>query len=180
MKKDPLNEVVFSPAVVEFTTVCVQFCAYLEESQQHKREEFVLTTSRILALLYLKTSLLPNTSSYVEESLEKCVDEASYTLIANQIQNILGEEDTYLEVFMEGMKYSDTPIAASISEDLADIYQDLKDFTYIYSTGITENMNEALFICHENFKSYWGQKLVNVLRALHQVNYNSSTSNSQY
>ena len=35
-------------------------------------------------------------------------------------------------------------------------------------------MNDALYVCIENFKSYWGQKLVNVLRALHSLKYTTS------
>lgn len=69
------------------------------------------------------------------------------------------------------MKYSDTPITASISEDLSDIYQDLKNFITVFERGVTDNMNDALYFCIENFKSYWGQKLVNVLRALHSLKY---------
>ena len=69
------------------------------------------------------------------------------------------------------MKYSDTPITASVSEDLSDIYQDLKNFITVFERGVTDNMNDALYLCIENFKSYWGQKLVNVLRALHSLKY---------
>ena len=33
-------------------------------------------------------------------------------------------------------------------------------------------MNDSLAICQENFGTLWGQKLVNTLRALHDVKYN--------
>ena len=32
-------------------------------------------------------------------------------------------------------------------------------------------------VCKENFKAYWGQKLVNTLRALHEVKYNQGVNN---
>ena len=32
-------------------------------------------------------------------------------------------------------------------------------------------MNDALVICREQFAEYWGQRLLNVLRALHAVRY---------
>ena len=32
-------------------------------------------------------------------------------------------------------------------------------------------MNDSLAICQENFRLHWGQKLVNTLRALHEVKY---------
>ena len=35
-------------------------------------------------------------------------------------------------------------------------------------------MNDSLCVCQENFKTIWGQKLVNTLRALHDVKYNQN------
>ncbi|CUQ64955.1 Uncharacterised protein [Dorea longicatena] len=69
------------------------------------------------------------------------------------------------------MKYSDQPITRNISEDLADIYQDIKDFIFVFQLGFNETMNDSLAICQENFRLHWGQKLVNTLRALHEVKY---------
>ena len=63
-------------------------------------------------------------------------------------------------------------IKKSISEDLADIYQDIKDFIFVFQLGLNETMNDSLAICQENFGMLWGQKLVNTLRALHDVKYN--------
>jgi hypothetical protein len=77
-------------------------------------------------------------------------------------------------VFLPDMAYSDTPIKKCISEDLADIYQDIKDFIFIFQLGLNETMNDSLVICKENFGNIWGQKLVNTLRALHDVKYNTS------
>ena len=88
--------------------------------------------------------------------------------------DILAEKDDYLDVFVSEMKYSDQPITKYISEELADIYQDLRDFIFIFQLGLNETMNDSLAICQENFRLYWGQKLVNTLRALHDVKYNQS------
>lgn len=59
----------------------------------------------------------------------------------------------------------------NISEDLADIYQDIKDFIFVFQLGLNETMNDSLAICQENFGLLWGQKLVNTMRALHDVKY---------
>ena len=69
---------------------------------------------------------------------------------------------------------SDTPMKKCISEDLADIYQDLKNFIFIYQLGLNETMNDALVRCKENFALFWGQRLVNTLRALHDVKYDTT------
>lgn len=77
----------------------------------------------------------------------------------------------YLEVFLPDMVYSDTPIKKCISEDLADIYQDLKDFISVFQLGLNETMNDSLVVCKEHFREFWGQRLVNTMRALHDVKY---------
>lgn len=168
---DQLKEIVYSRDTIEFVTVAVQYCAYLENFEEVTETELTDKLTKLLPLLYLKTALVPETDTVNEDAPEISVTEDDYNYISSKLYNIYLNNDAYLEVFLQDMKYSETPIAASISEDLADIYQDLKNFATIFERGITENMNDALYVCIENFKAYWGQKLVNVLRALHSLKY---------
>jgi hypothetical protein len=175
---DELKEIVYSRDSIEFVTVAVQYCAYLENFDNNIIEsELTDKLTKILPLLYLKASLIPETDTVNEDNPEISVTEEDYNYITFKLNNIFGANDTYLEVFLQDMKYSETPISANISEDLADIYQDLKNFATIFERGITENMNDALYVCTENFKIYWGQKLVNALRALHSLKYSTDTDN---
>ena len=137
-----------------------------------KRYDFVDTALKILPLLYLKATLLPPCEPIGEDEPEIFVTEEDYELIRRTVAGVLGAKDDYLEVFLPDMAYSDTPIKKCISEDLADIYQDLKDFIGVFQLGLNETMNDSLAICQENFGTLWGQKLVNTLRALHDVKYN--------
>ncbi|MPN56745.1 hypothetical protein SDC9_204437 [bioreactor metagenome] len=73
------------------------------------------------------------------------------------------------------MSLSVTPIAAFISENLADIYQELKDFAANYQLADTDVMNDALVTCLETFGEHWGQKVLNALRALHNIKYNDGS-----
>lgn len=168
---DQLKEIVYSKDSIEFVTVAVQYCAFLEDIEDITEAELTDKLTKLLPLLYLKASLVPETDTVNDEDQEISVTEDIYNYISSKLYNIFLDKDTYLEVFLQDMKYSDTPISASVSEDLADIYQDLKNFVTIFERGVTENMNDALYICSEHFKAYWGQNLVNVLRALHQIKY---------
>lgn len=168
---DELKEIVYSRDSIEFVTVAVQYCAYLENFEAVTESDLTDKLTKILPLLYLKASLVPETDTVNDEEPEISVTEGDYNYISSKLYNVFLNNDTYLEVFLQDMKYSETPISASISEDLADIYQDLKNFATIFERGITENMNDALYACMENFRAYWGQKLVNVLRALHSLKY---------
>ena len=128
---------------------------------------------KLLPLLYLKAQFLPATEFLSEDNPERFVTEESYEYIRNIIASTIGPKDSYLEVFLDDMQYSDNPIICFISEELTDIYQDIKDFISVYSMGFDSTMNDALAMLEENFKDYWSQKIVNVLRPLNKINYNS-------
>lgn len=166
------SEVIFDRNVVEFVTVAAEYCAFLERAENMKRSEFVDTILKILPLLYIKASMLPPVEQMGEESPETYVTEEIYEVLRINLAGLLAEKDDYLEVFLPDMAYSDTPIKKNISEDLADIYQDIKDFIFVFRLGFNETMNDALLICKENFGLYWGQKLVNTMRALHDIKHN--------
>lgn len=169
MKKE--SQVIFDRNVIEFVTVAAEFCKFLEQAEGTKRSVFVDTSLKILPLLYLKTSMLPECKMIGDEAPESFVTEETYEVLRMNLAGILAEKDDYLDVFVSDMKYSDQPITKYISEDMADIYQDIKDFIFVFQLGLNETMNDSLAICQENFRLYWGQKLVNTLRALHDVRY---------
>jgi hypothetical protein len=164
---------VYSKNVIEFVTVCVEFCNWLESPEVENRERFEWKALKILPLLYLKTSVLIKPNLMLDDFLEKFVSEADYEYIRNKIKTIMGRYDDYLEVFTNDMAFSETPIVSTVSENIADIYQDIKDFLLNYRTAVTEIMNDALVEIITQFETYWGQRLVNVLRAIHQTYYSN-------
>lgn len=99
------------------------------------------------------------------------VDEDYYNSVRRHMGQLLGPDDVFLETFEEDMKYSDTPIAASVSECLADIFQPLYNFISIVKDTEGEQLEGAYRHCHEEFVAYWSQTLVNVLRALNHIYY---------
>jgi Domain of unknown function (DUF5063) len=166
-KTDP----VFSRNVVEFTAAANEFCKYAEHSAEMKGDELLGILQRILPFLYLKASLLPSLEPYFEDGNEKFVTESDWTAIHDILKDKFGTADDYLEVFDEKLNESEGPVVSSISENMADIYQDLKDFLLLYQTGTAEVMNDAVWECRLNFENYWGQKLTNSLRAIHRFIY---------
>ena len=163
--------IIFDKNTVEFVTVAAEFCGFLERVNETKRRTFVDTALKLLPLLYLKASLLPQGERIDEFDPETFVTEGDYERVRCAIAALMGEKDDYLDVFLDDMAYSDTPIKQNISENLADIYQPLKDFICVYQLGFDQTMNDALVICREHFAEFWGQRLVNVMRALHEVRY---------
>lgn len=165
------NQIIYSNSVIEFTTVIAETCLFLEHTEETSKPDFISKLIKLLPLLYLKTSLIDVSSEESDGNIERFVTEDDYLFVKNQIENLLGPDDSFLEVFHPDMPYSDTPIAAFISENLADIYQELKDFVMNFQIGEVEMMTSALVLCVEAFAEHWGQKLLNALRALHALRY---------
>ena len=173
------SQVIFDKNSIEFVTVAAEYCGFIFLSRGADRKTFVDTALKILPLLYLKASLIPECELMEEEPLEVFVTEDDYEGVRRAIADVLGYQDDYLEVFLPDMAYSDTPIKKCISEDLADIYQDLKDFIGVFQLGMNTSMNDALCVCKEHFAEFWGQRLVNTMRALHDVKYNATDEADQ-
>ncbi len=76
------------------------------------------------------------------------------------------------------MKYSDTPISATVSENLADLYQEFFNLVQSVKNAPEGSRQTLVEQCKENFINYWGQTLCNVLRALNSVFY--STADQDY
>jgi hypothetical protein len=104
--------------------------------------------------------------------LKVFIDEETYEVVRMRMADLLGEYDTFLDTFHPDIKYSDTPIASTVSENLADVYQDIGNFAAQFRLENEEVMTKALVVCEENFRLYWGQKLLNALKALHVARFN--------
>ena len=156
----------------EFVAVALEYCSFVEKARQYTLHDFVDKATKILPLLYLKAALLPVVESEDNTEPELSVTEDMYETVRSQIVDLLGEYDTYLDTFHPDMQYSDTPIAAFISENMADVYQDTGNFVSSFKQENEEVMQEAIAICQTNFREYWGQQLLNALKALHAIRYN--------
>lgn len=166
------SEVIFDKNTIEFVTVAAEYCSFLEKTNEKCRDEFVDMALKLLPLLYLKASLIPLCERIGIDELEQSVSEDDYEFIRTSVKQVMGFQDDYLEVFTPDMQYSDGALTCEISEDMADIYQDVRDFVEMFKSENNITMNDALVICKEHFADYWGQKLVNSMRALHDVKYN--------
>lgn len=163
------KQYVYEEPAIEFVTVAVQLCLYLEQISDYEKSDFIEKMLCLLPLLYLKAKLLPKSTEEMDGYVERFVTEDEYESMRQGVERIMGSDDAYLEVFVEDMRYSDEPITAFISENIADIYQEIKDLACNYQTREDAVMNDALVSCLEGFEQHWGQKLLNVLRPLHAL-----------
>ncbi len=171
------NEIVYSKNVVEFVTVANEYCGLMEQVSKFSALETLQRLQKILPLLYLKATLLPKNEKVLDEELERYITELDYNMLHQKWLQLLNENDDFYEVFDPSIQFGQETVTASISENLMDIYQDLKNFLISYSLGNEEVMNDVLYECTLHFEEFWGQQLVNVLRAVHMLVYSGTDFN---
>ena len=165
------NNPIYERNTLEFVTVALEFCTFVENAGGSGLFDFLDKAVKLLPLLYLKATLLPEAEEDEDADPELTVTEDMYEAVRTRIAALLGEKDSYLETFHPDMQYSDTPIAAFVSENLADVYQDTGNFVSLFRQGNEEVMLQAIALCRANFQEFWGQQLLNALKALHAIRY---------
>ena len=167
-----MSDIILSKQTEDFVRTALEFCVLVEKHTQSGKDFFINNMIKVLPLLHLKGSVIPPVEDNYDSDLETKVSEEMYNRVEESISTLLGNENLYLETFHPDIRLSDSPVAVKISEDLADIYQDLGNFIAVFKNGQRETMNDSLSLCVRNFEKYWGQRLLNALRALHYLKYN--------
>lgn len=160
---------VYQDSTINFVTAAAQTCLLIEHANETPREELTEQLLRLLPVLYLRTRLLTDAERMLEEDPQRFVTEQDYNYILVGLRETLGSDDAYLDVFVDQGIYSDEVQTRYISEDLTDIYQELRDLAAAFQTGEAPIMNDAVLVCREAFEQHWGQKLLAVMRALHAL-----------
>lgn len=155
-----------------FIALSNEYCVALENAREAERDEFVGNMLRLLPRLYIAaTDLKPVSLTDEEMYINPALEEDYYDSIRRGVEQLLGPDDTYLEVFESDMKYSDTPIGASIAEGLTDIFQSLYNLLENIKDAPDDIAETLLTAAREEFESYWSRILCNVMRPLNALRY---------
>lgn len=170
MGEEELNDhIVYSPEVLEFVRLSNAYCLLLEGLTEGSANDFIAKSLELLSGIYSLMMKLEQPTPVYEDGNEKFVTEQEWSALFQKIAQLLGPQNEYLRKADEDEFDRSDLVTHKISEDLSDIYQELRDFIELYSRGLEEIMNDALWEVQENFGEHWGVKVLNVLSALHQV-----------
>lgn len=164
-------DIVYSSSVVEFVTVAAEYCAFLEQSEGRDKDALVDTLLKLLPLLYLKAELLPRVEGSEVYGSESFVTEGDYEWLRSTLTAVMGEDDAYEDLVYDEQMQTDESHWRSVGEQLADIYQPVRDFVETFRSGVEDNIAEALWTLNDNFELYLGADIVDVMRRLHRVKY---------
>lgn len=148
-----------------------EYCRAVELAASMEPREFVDKMVKLLPRIYMAVTDIPYTGTEREDYLfgARHLTEAYYDQVRQNVAASLGEDDSYLDTFVEDMKYSDTPIGATISEGVADIFQVLYNFVEDVRDADVINTLTQLDVLRTDFSEYWSQTLCNILRPLNEL-----------
>ena len=165
------DKIIYQHNVLEFAQVAVKFCALLEQCSEHPRKELADTLLKLIPLLYLKAELLPRVESDGTFLPDEQVTEQDYEYVRGTLAAVLGDTDEYLAVVYDEMMQTDETQWRRVSEQLADVYQPVRNFLATYQSGLEDCMQDALWSLTDSFELYWGQSLLDALTRLHHMKY---------
>lgn len=163
---------IYSQSVLDFVRVSTEYCKYIEQCQGSSLADFTRVMRGLLPMVYLKLTLMGDVSEVAGWNDRKLTEE-DYDFVRSSVAQIMADKDDFLDVFVEDFKYSEQPVLCTVSECLADIYQQLRELVETFREGYEEAMEVALAEVVEEFRMQWGQKLLNALRAIHDVCFNA-------
>jgi hypothetical protein len=156
--------------VLELLAVAHDFTRFLEKAEEAPKESLVRYLQRVLPLIYLKSSLLPEIAVTDEDAIEHYVTEEQWQSLFNTLRSKFETEDEYLYV-ANPAEFEEEPLRGSLSENITDLYQDLKDFVLLYQNPLTAFRENAVREVRHLFETRYGYRLVNALKALHYLVY---------
>ena len=82
--KEQNTHYVYQEPAIEFVTVAVQLCLYLEQTAEHEKTDFIEKMLCMLPLLYLKARLVPKATEELDGYSERFVTEQEYEDLREQ------------------------------------------------------------------------------------------------
>ena len=162
-----------SKQVIEMFTVANEFCLFVEDSERYEREYVVDYLQRVLPLLYLKGSMLPESEEHAEHDNERYVIEETWEYIYNVFMNLFGKDNTY-HVWNS---QSNEVVENACAEIMADLYQDLKDFVFLFAKPSYYAKTNAVYMCRNLFEVRWGRSIPAFMSHLHNLKYENPKLN---
>jgi hypothetical protein len=139
----------------EFYLSTMNFCNTVENFNSNIESDKYKTLLISLLDMYSKAFFLPD----VEPQNDK---EANIEISLPNIN--FNKYDCYWEVF--NPYHLEEPLMANLSDDILDIYKDVKRGIYLYNNN---EHKEAISEWKINFEIHWGNHAVDAIRALHSV-----------
>ena len=169
-----MNSSEINPNIISFVALANEYCQALEQAPETPVSDFVDTMLRLLPRLYIAGRDIPapvdELGGFGGTAIYGALEEDQYEAVRTGVARLLGEDDMFLDAQVADMQYSDTPIAQSVAEKLADLYQPMYDLVYSVRESGAEHITEQATETRASIEQ-WSQPLTTALRVLNSLSY---------
>jgi hypothetical protein len=165
----PYHSFVYSEELLALVRAANEAATFLESFPGDAGRTFITGAVRSLSTVYSAMLRVGDTEPVFESAGEPTVTEQDWSGIYQRVARVLGPYNEFLRPAEEGEFDRSELVTHTVSEDLADVYQEIRDFIAIYSRGMEEEMNDAAWELKSRFTEHWGKKLLRSLARLHEL-----------
>lgn len=165
MKNDTEN-LLSQRSIQEMVMVANEFCHFIENTENQSVDIILSVLQKMMPLMYLKGSLLPEVSPQNPDALTFFVTEEIWMNIYTQLKHKLQEQDAFWFP-EEDVDKGDAVLQKSISEELTDVYQDMKDCLQLLQLNTKDAQENAISALQKLFLDHWGVRVCRVQYAIH-------------
>lgn len=171
------KEVVFSRKVLDMITVGNEFCIFIEECQKYEKDYILTYFEKILPLLYLKGSLLPQLETHDSSANERFVTEEQWAEIHLTLKKKLDKSNLFS--FVDNEIDTGSLSDVGLADIMTDIYQDLKDFILLYQRNTMNARVVSVYYCKFLFEHHWGKRIIMAMYAIHNILYGENLQKTE-
>lgn len=165
-----------TPAL-QLTVLCVGFSQAVAAPDIENPEQALGRVLRTLPALYAALfdldpygeGVLADAENYDTGAVNAVVQEEQYEAVRSTWASLLGDNDVYLDTPVEDMRFSDTPVGVSLSEQIADIFQVTTDFAATMAEAPGEAVPDILADMKYRFASWLSETICAALKASNYI-----------
>ncbi len=173
MSQDNLEKVK-SNIVLEMITVAHDYCLFTESAKGKTKADLLGYYQKVLPLLYIKGALLPQIEPEDLSANIKYVTEEHWQEVFMALEELFGNDDKYWHP-----DSNNDLIKESLADNLADIYQDMKDFVILFQDARLAAKENAVADFFRLFKTHWGLRVPKALKHIHNLLYQELISEEE-
>jgi hypothetical protein len=153
----------------QFIVVVKEYVDLVEGSSQIPLHDFLRKCAKLLPQIYSLGLELPEIDLPEQEPNGTIIDEVLSPMPL--LKDLIGKHDLYAEVF-DPIILDEDMVIGSLSDDLADIYLDLKRPLLKYEIGNDKLKDIAVWEWKFNIGVHAGNHIVDALRPIHRLIFN--------
>jgi hypothetical protein len=157
--------------VLQFADTARRFCRLIDNRKRNPKRAFIHESAELIAELQVRfLRLLPVRTRFVAHKQHPLlITHEDHWRLMKSLQRKLGKDDLYHMVFDPYNPKPDDPIAHTLGDDLADIYDDLMKSLALIDQDDAHDKHDAVWTWKFHFLAHTGHHCVSALGALQEL-----------